>query len=250
MSECVFFIARSGRWMSPKKPITRRPPTKPSAPCPSQPLETHWSSSTVRPPCSCASCLPSLTPVSCYVHRFSHLKWTFYKQWLSHRYRILRWSHHHPLRCHGTRVLLNDGYWSLGHSDRTTSSNAGLDLRTTHRKFQPAVARPPAASALPSSDNEDGDFQVISWNKKSEELGPEISSCTFHHRLVPNGNAKAGLQYSVLMLTSVYSALRSMLRPPPELFNQERAPADSLTGIYGALVQVRIRRKTNATPLF
>jgi len=55
-------------------------------------------------------------------------------------------------------------------------------------------------------------------------------------RLVPNGNAKAGLQYSVLMLTSVYSALRSMLRPPPELFNQERAPADSLTAVLSSKV--------------
>lgn len=32
------------------------------------------------------------------------------------------------------------------------------------------------------------------------------------------------------MLNSVYFALKSLLRPPPELFNQERAPADSLTG--------------------
>lgn len=33
------------------------------------------------------------------------------------------------------------------------------------------------------------------------------------------------------MLNSVYSALKGLLRPPPELFNPERVPADHLTGI-------------------
>lgn len=32
------------------------------------------------------------------------------------------------------------------------------------------------------------------------------------------------------MLNSVYSALKSLLRPPLELFNHDRSPADSLTG--------------------
>lgn len=50
------------------------------------------------------------------------------------------------------------------------------------------------------------------------------------YRLTPSGNSKAGLQYGIIMLNSVYSALKSLLRPSPELFNQERAPADSLTG--------------------
>lgn len=50
------------------------------------------------------------------------------------------------------------------------------------------------------------------------------------YRLGPSANSKAGLQYGIIMLNSVYYALKSLLRPPPELFNQDRAPADSLTG--------------------
>ena len=50
-------------------------------------------------------------------------------------------------------------------------------------------------------------------------------------RLLPNGSAKAGLQYGIIMLNSVHSSLRSLLRPPLELFNQERTPADGVIGI-------------------
>ncbi len=38
------------------------------------------------------------------------------------------------------------------------------------------------------------------------------------------------------MLNSVYSALKGLLRPPPELFNPERVPADHLTGILGIYI--------------
>ena len=43
-------------------------------------------------------------------------------------------------------------------------------------------------------------------------------------------SSKAGLQYGIIMLNSVYSTLKSLLRTGPELFNQDRAPADNLTG--------------------
>ena len=48
---------------------------------------------------------------------------------------------------------------------------------------------------------------------------------------MPNGSAKAGLQYGIIMLNSVHSSLRSLLRPPLELFNQERTPADGVIGM-------------------
>jgi len=41
------------------------------------------------------------------------------------------------------------------------------------------------------------------------------------------------------MLNSVYSALKGLLRPPPELFNPERVPADHLTGILGLGIVVQ-----------
>ena len=50
-------------------------------------------------------------------------------------------------------------------------------------------------------------------------------------RLNPTSSSKACLQYGIIMLNSVHAALRSLLRPPLELFNSERSPADSLTGI-------------------
>ncbi|XP_057376499.1 mediator of RNA polymerase II transcription subunit 16-like [Daphnia carinata] len=55
-------------------------------------------------------------------------------------------------------------------------------------------------------------------------------------RLGPSSNSKAGLQYGIIMLNSVYSALKSLLRPPPELFNQDRAPADSLTAVLSSKI--------------
>jgi len=55
-------------------------------------------------------------------------------------------------------------------------------------------------------------------------------------RLLPNGSAKAGLQYGIIMLNSVYSSLRSLLRPPLELFNQERTPADGVIAILNTKI--------------
>ncbi|XP_046633144.1 mediator of RNA polymerase II transcription subunit 16-like [Daphnia pulicaria] len=55
-------------------------------------------------------------------------------------------------------------------------------------------------------------------------------------RLGPTASSKAGLQYGIIMLNSVYYALKSLLRPPSELFNQDRAPADSLTAVLSSKV--------------
>jgi len=56
------------------------------------------------------------------------------------------------------------------------------------------------------------------------------------YRLLPNGSAKAGLQYGIIMINSVHSSLRSLLRPPLELFNQERTPADGVLAILNTKI--------------
>lgn len=50
--------------------------------------------------------------------------------------------------------------------------------------------------------------------------------------MVPNNAAKAGLQYGTLMVNAIYSSLKSLLRPPPELYNSDRAATDCLAGIF------------------
>lgn len=49
--------------------------------------------------------------------------------------------------------------------------------------------------------------------------------------MVPNNAAKAGMQYGILMVNAIYSSLKSLLRPPPELYNSDRAATDCLAGI-------------------